>query len=74
MTAEAREKIAKEHLAAAVSMKKAAKEAKEATESEVAQLQAQVEELRAATTRCEEGWEAEKKNIAIVLAASNKRA
>ena len=35
-TAEAREKIAEEHMAVAVSMKKAAEEAKEAVESEVA--------------------------------------
>ena len=55
-------------------MKKAVEKAKEVAESEVAQLRVQIEGLRATATKRDKGWAAKKKNIAIVLAASNKRA
>ena len=52
----------------------ATEDARQAAEAEAARLRSEVEELKAAAARREQGWSVEKRNIAIVLAASNKRA
>ena len=51
-----------------------AEDARKSAEAEAARLGAEVDELKAAATRREQGWPSEKRNIAIVLAASNKTA
>ena len=73
-TAEARDKAAGEQLAAAVSLQKEAEVARHTAEAKVAELQAQVEKLTTSMPTPERTWQVEKKKIAIVLAASNKRA
>ena len=79
--AEARSRFADEAFATAISMKKGAEverdlanKAKESADAEVARLQSEVEDIKKTSVTREGAWPAEKRRIALVLAASNRMA
>ena len=72
--AKAKKQAAGKFTAFAASSKRATVEAQQAAKANVLLLQAEVEEVKGVVSRREEAWPPKKKRIALVLAASNKRA